>query len=641
MFHNLSDFVQQSATQGSNLRKNTRSQPKVNRSCVECRRRKIRCDAEELTRTVNHQRIILQKLFPSYSLDALICLSREELLQVIVAEGPTRDIATATELNTTVIRESDHSDEDRQLEENRKLSKGTSNVYDDVNGLSLSFDRQQTSLGILSVRFILRLLVERWPTVRTKLYQKRCRLEFQHQSYPHPRGPRETIGSAPVSMIDEVACIDAYFKTANSITPMIDETQFRREYSSGVRKDAGWLALRSMVLVVGSIAASEEGSRRSHAFYASVRQHIGLESFGSASIESLQALCLLGGYYLHYRNTPNMASAVLGAAFRMATALGLHKEPIELKNPEESLESHFASREARRRTWWSLFCLDTWASMTLGRPTFGRWDPDTMDVSLPKYGKNQSHRDIIITAFRANVEFCKLATEIQKRLAQSDPPTTGEINDFDTALRGWHDEALTAISHENCPDDFIVVRDYMRNRYMNVRMLLLRSVLLRHVQDKTQFEDLTGDDREAIVNCQRLSLEAIRNIACCMRPDSFWVWGSTWYLYQSCLVPLMMLLAFPCRPELAPCYSEIEQALAAFKSFIPWNAAARRSHDVVESIYEASKNVTELEVSRGTLPPFGEMDMEFWNLAAGGFEYDYEWESLIDWEKTSTPNVED
>ncbi|KAE8321259.1 hypothetical protein BDV39DRAFT_186122 [Aspergillus sergii] len=126
-----------------------------------------------------------------------------------------------------------------------------------------------------------------------------------------------------------------------------------------------------------------------------------------------------------------------------------------------------------------------------------------------------------------------------------------------------------------------------------------------------------------------------------MRPSSFWVWGSTWYLYQPCLVPLMMLLAFPCQPELPSCHSGIEQALPAFKSFIPWNAAARRSYDVVELIYEASKDVTGLEKSKEILTAFGEMDMEFWDLAAGGFEYDYEWESLIDWKKTLTPNVED
>ncbi|GMF75960.1 unnamed protein product [Aspergillus oryzae] len=69
--------------------------------------------------------------------------------------------------------------------------------------------------------------------------------------------------------------------------------------------------------------------------------------------------------------------------------------------------------------------------------------------------------------------------------------------------------------------------------------------------------------------------------------------------------------------------------------------AARRSYDVVESIYDASKDVTGLEESREILTAFGEMDMEFWDLAKRGFESDYEWESLIDWEKALIPNVGD
>lgn len=85
---------------------------------------------------MNHLRIILQKLSPSSSLETFVRLSLEELLQVILAEGSTPNVAAAAEPNITVIRESDHSDGNWQLEENRKLSKNITNVYDDVNGLS-------------------------------------------------------------------------------------------------------------------------------------------------------------------------------------------------------------------------------------------------------------------------------------------------------------------------------------------------------------------------------------------------------------------------------------------------------------------------------------------------------------------------
>jgi len=74
----------------------------------------------------------------------------------------------------------------------------------------------------------------------------------------------------------------------------------------------------------------------------------------------------MGGFYLHYINRPNMAIAMTGAALRMACALGLHRESFNEQNPNSDMV------EQRRNTWWSLFCLDTWASTTLGRPSMGR-----------------------------------------------------------------------------------------------------------------------------------------------------------------------------------------------------------------------------------------------------------------------------
>ncbi|KAF7593621.1 hypothetical protein BBP40_011139 [Aspergillus hancockii] len=673
MFQSFNDFVLPSATQGptSTTGGPSRSQRKVNRSCAECRRRKIRCDGElpcgnckwyrvegkcefmhrskrravsaksveELAQTVSHQQNVLEELFPSQPLESLVGLSREELLQVIAAGESNQEATTLGKHNITVNKEMENSNEERQLEENWNFSKGSSNVYDDVNGLSLSFDRQQTSPGISSVRFILRLIIEGWPVVKSSLRQK-SKMSSRPKLSSHQLAPGEAREPALAGTTCEKACIDAYFATAHAITPMIDESQFHRDYNNGSRRDTGWLALRSMVLVVGSIAASNIGSQDSHAYYESARQYIGIESFGSTSIESLLALCLLGGYYLHYRNTPNMASAVLGAAFRMATALGLHRETSENQQKQQSLGASISSAEIRRRTWWSLFCLDTWASMTLGRPTFGRWDPDTMNVSPPRYDEEPNHSDIIISAFRASVGFCKLATKIQERLAQPDLLGIDEISDFDIALKSWYEQFLKGISSKDCPKKFIVAKDYMQNRYMNIRMLLFRPVLLSHVECKTPFEALTEDDKGAIFTCQQVSLEAIRNIAGPILPNQFWVWGSTWYLYQACLVPLLILLAYPHRFELTPCHEEIEQAIVVFKAFIPWNTAAWRSHDVIESIYEASKTLPALEIGEDVPAVLAELDMEIWDLATAGFEYDYGWESFINWEKDFTPDVE-
>jgi len=94
-----------------------------------------------------------------------------------------------------------------------------------------------------------------------------------------------------------------------------------------------------MVFSMGSIVANKSDDHSHVTFYNNAKDQLGIDTFGSGQLETLQAFILMGGYYLHYINRPNMANAI------------------------------------RRRTWWSLFCLDTWASTTLGRPSMGRWGP--------------------------------------------------------------------------------------------------------------------------------------------------------------------------------------------------------------------------------------------------------------------------
>lgn len=176
----------------------------------------------------------------------------------------------------------------------KRTAKGASNVYDDINGRSLSFGCQQTSLGVSTVRIILHLIIERWPTVRAILHGKKSHLTSRHQLLFHSQRPEEAGGLASASIIDEKACIDAYFEITNAIAPMLDEIEFRSVQQR--KPERCWLACPPQHGTRrGLFAISKEGSRCTHAYYESVRQRIGLDCFGSASIESLQALCLFGG----------------------------------------------------------------------------------------------------------------------------------------------------------------------------------------------------------------------------------------------------------------------------------------------------------------------------------------------------------
>jgi hypothetical protein len=169
--------------------------------------------------------------------------------------------------------------------------------------------------------------------------------------YAEPKAPRN-----PLNLID------AYFQRIHPPTPILDETLFRVTFELGERKDSPWMALQYMVFALGSIAYTTSDSNEDIYYYRIAKSHVSLDSFGNGHIETLQALALMAGWYLHYRNRPNMASAIMGAVFRMANALGLHREL-----PGEDISEDKQKRELRRRIWWSLVVLDTGEGSTLGR----------------------------------------------------------------------------------------------------------------------------------------------------------------------------------------------------------------------------------------------------------------------------------
>lgn len=251
-----------------------------------------------------------------------------------------------------------------------------------MNGLSLSVDRQSSYLSATSVKAAFIVMLKVAPGLRSYLAatnNTNSKAPNQGSSYPTPQTSSSAKGLQGIPWSsDGQTLIDAYFNRVQILIPMLDEPSFRADYLSGRRSDTPWLALLNIVFAMGSVVARKSDDHSHISFYNRAKDLLPIDSFGSGHLETIQALTLMGGYYLHYINRPNMANAVSGAALRMACAMGLHREGITVENGANQLVI-----EQRRRTWWSLFCLDTWAFMTIGRPSMGRWGP-AVTIRLPE-----------------------------------------------------------------------------------------------------------------------------------------------------------------------------------------------------------------------------------------------------------------
>ncbi|PTB70474.1 N-terminal binuclear Zn cluster-containing protein [Trichoderma citrinoviride] len=603
-------------------------------ACLECQRRKIRCDGkqpcnrcqssrsrrrcvyeqhrqrlvpsrkslEELSRSLEECRSVLRRLYPNHDVSHLLSLSRQELCDLLnqPAQQETAELSPAP---PSPNDDQQHPKELEQMpaqnsqwDEERRERDPLPAEADDVNALSLTMDKQATSyLGASSVKVALTVMLQ---------IQPQLQLLLASQSSPDASGDenarskippfraaiKSTKKQSPIPWTYKgQALVDAYFKRVHVLTPLVDEASFRKHYNEGRRCDAPWLSLLNMVFATSSVMSTPSSNLSHIKYYNQAIEHIHLSAFGSSHIETIHALGLLGGYYLHYINRPNMANAIVGATLRMATALGLHREP-----PPEESQSDPAAVEARRRTWWTLFCLDTWGTTTLGRPSFGRWGP-AINIQPPELVTENEEHDSAqfggIMPLLENIKFCKIATKIQDMLAVTPLLKYEDRNHLDSLLVDWHNNLPWLLqSTEPCVEPLHLARSVMIWRYWNLRMLLYRPVLLT-LASKGQLP-MSEQDVAAVEICQGAARETVDSVSKGWMRQQMSGWNAVWFLYQAAMIPLVSILWQPDSPAVVEWRAQIESTLELFEAMKDWSLTARRSRDVVSRLLEASSKIS-------------------------------------------------
>ncbi|KAJ2898236.1 C6 transcription factor [Zalerion maritima] len=618
-------------------------------ACAECKRRKIRCDGQQpcgqclssrapkrcfydkhrqrvipsrktleaLSQSLEECRSILKRIYPNHEVQSLLPLNRQELLGIL--EHPVDDGATtlpSPPLHTSSMSGDEPEaslasleqmpSRDIEWDEERRGKDPIPLEADDVNALSLSVDRQASYLGASSIKAALMVMLKVQPGLRTAMATPLATSDLPH-NYPSLR--QGTTGTKDPQRIPwswkGQTLIDAYFKRIHVFVPMLDEAAFRADYLEGQRFDTPWLALLNMVFAMGSIVAMKSEDYNHVNYYNRAMEHLPMDAFGSSHIESVQALALIGGYYLHYTNRPNMANAVLGAAIRMASALGLHRESLAQGSNEVAVAA-----ETRRRTWWSLFCLDTWATTTMGRPSFGRWGP-AINIRPPEFGignvtaANGASRDSAqhagVLPLIENIKFCKIATQIQDLLAISPLLPAEDRCNFDGQLVSWYRSLPWLLrTTDPCAEPLYIARCIMKWRYQNLRMLLHRPVLLSLASANSTHA--AEPDVAAVDVCRDLAKQTIDDIAREWTRNQMSGWNAVWFLYQAAMVPLVSLFwqySSPCVPDW---YKQLETVLELLEAMEDWSLAARRSREVVWRMYEAAHNMHAQQANRSVSP---------------------------------------
>lgn len=597
---------------------------------------------EKISQTLQEYRAILQKLFPNVHPDQLAGMSREKLIDLISKTGPFQAPSPVTpgqeDKQLGTYADSSTLEQLQPLPEEadgafrpKNRARTFSAISEDVDALFLTGKESSSYLGISSVMAVLRVILwldpecQRFVAPATDAGSGFKRENSGTPSILELPSSATPLGEPNPSTWSEPAVINAYFQYVHPATPLIDEQTFRDLYISGDRTDSRWLLLLNSVLAVGSIATSNSASSATHEYYFTLaREQLTVDVLGSAHIETVQALALLSGYYLHYVQEPNLASAIMGATLRMATMLGLHRDFSEGLGPapeRANISKASSSIEMRRRIWWSIFMLDTWAGSTLGRPSMGRMS-QAVTSRAPSEAIGDS--EIGLQLVQESIRFCQISTRLEDNLAVSPTMDDLERQSLDACLVDWyrqssvisqqvepstaqyHSPHSTTSSLQNQIENpgMTLTRNLMRWRYLLNRIILHRPALLwwamrSHRQSAStksaKTPALDPARRTAIEVCRTVTAELITDICAnwttpSLPPSTMSAWQATSLLYQAVMVPLLSLFSDP-HDEAVTHQSRqlIDISIDALEEMQKWCKIAKRSLEVVSALYAASR----------------------------------------------------
>ena len=121
-----------------------------------------------------------------------------------------------------------------------------------------------------------------------------------------------------------------------------------------------------------------------------------------------------------------------------------------------------------------------------------------------------------------------MATTIQDKLSSSPTIPFDEVVQLDADLVRWWDDLpsiLTTDEEDTIPSFLRVARLVMKWRYQNLRIILHRPYLLSAALRKSQFQNLTAEEKVSIGKCRLIAAKTIENISAECKEDVISGWN--------------------------------------------------------------------------------------------------------------------
>ncbi|OAA68572.1 Transcription factor [Niveomyces insectorum RCEF 264] len=402
--------------------------------------------------------------------------------------------------------------------------------------------------------------------------------------------------------------IDCYFELYHTAYPILHEGTFRARVSGALAKprDGSWPLLYNAVLAIGAFVSASSDTKGDIPFFKEARRHLTMDILAKGSLGYVQALTLLANY-LQKRNKPNAGFILIGTAFSMALAIGLHRE---FGMPSTSP----FTMEIRRRTWWTLFVFISGAQLALGRPAASLAG---VSVQLP-----------------ANLEDLELAVDMEQMPAQSGEPTVASCLIEQVKLARIsnlvHDELLThrrqayamaakleaSILHwrNSLPAYFAeeavleprleFPKRILMWRGLNLRIVLNRPFLFEAIAAGAQLTLETGPIRSCLTAADECAASISRFLRSLDVVQRGFAWYATAWLMTASFVQATCLIYMPDHSLAAGWRASLRDAVRCLQLLGASLDIALRARDIIQNVLDNRAVAT--PVSPGSMPNLAE-----------------------------------
>ncbi|CAK7204976.1 hypothetical protein SEUCBS139899_007739 [Sporothrix eucalyptigena] len=394
--------------------------------------------------------------------------------------------------------------------------------------------------------------------------------------------------------------IDDYFALYHPAYPMLHEGTFRARVAGALAKprDGSWPLLYYAVLAIGAFVSTEGADGDADlSFFREARRHLGMAVLEKGSLGYVQALTLLANY-LQKRNKPNTGFVLIGTAFSMAVAIGLHRE---FEMPRTSP----FTMELRRRTWWTLFVFLSGAQLALGRPAVAHSDFE-VSVRLPA---NLDDAELAVdmeelspatkgptvaSCLIEQVRLARIANQAQAELAAHRRPHAATVARLEERIRQWRsncpaffDDTAELDPRFECPKRVLVWRS------LNLRIVLNRSFLFEAIASGAQ---LVVDNDNPVHSCLMAADECASSICSFLRSRHVVFRGFAWYttawLMTASFVQATCLIYMPQHALAAGWRTSLQEAAECLRALGASVDIALRARGILQNVLMSTDATT-------------------------------------------------